>query len=164
MNELDIITAKKINTLHEGIMSLLHQGIEKAVEIGELLTGKKAELQHGEFGIWIKDNLIFTDRTAQRYMKLFENKDKVLQTGNISEAYKMLGEGKNDNVSDLNNKKSLTIDTVIKQITGLINFPSVADKLEFKANALIFKEDITLDEWQLVGSALGLLMRMTNNV
>ncbi len=102
MEEVALNIAQKINTLHEGIMSLLHQGVEKAVEIGELLTTKKAELKYGEFGTWIKDNLVFTDRTARRYMLLFDNKDKILQVGNISEAYKMLEAPKTDTVSDFN--------------------------------------------------------------
>lgn len=101
MNKLDTTTAQKINALHNDIESLLNQGINKAIEIGELLTAKKTELPHGEFGKWITDNLIFSDRTARNYMRLFENKDKALTAGNISEAYKMLAEPKTETVSDL---------------------------------------------------------------
>jgi len=97
---LSTTTEQRINDLHKGIESLLHQGIEKAIEIGQLLTEKKTELKHGEFGTWIKDNLVFTDRTARNYMKLFDNKDKVLEAGNISEAYKMLEVPKTETVSD----------------------------------------------------------------
>jgi len=100
MNELSGTTAQEINTLHKGLESLLHQSIDIALQIGELLTAKKAELKHGEFGPWIKDNLIFSNRTAQRYMNLFENRSKIIDAGNISEAYKMLSE-KSDTVTDL---------------------------------------------------------------
>lgn len=100
MNELITRSEEKINTLHNEIAGLLHEGIEKAIEIGELLTAKKKELQHGEFGTWIKDNLIFTDRTARNYMRLFENKLKVLEAGNISGAYKILEAFKTETVSD----------------------------------------------------------------
>lgn len=72
-----------------------------ALEIGQLLTEKKAELKHGEFGKWITDNLAFTDRTARNYMRLYENKDKILQSGSISEAYQMLEAPKTETVSDL---------------------------------------------------------------
>lgn len=99
MNELTTTTAQQINTLHEGLMNLLHQGIETAIRIGELLTLKKAELKHGEFGQWIADNLVFSDRTARNYMRLFENKEVALNSGNITEAYKMLSEGKTETVS-----------------------------------------------------------------
>ena len=101
VTELDTTTAQKINALHNEIESLLNQGINKAIERGQLLTAKKAELQHGEFGKWITDNLIFSDRTARNYMRLFENKDKAITAANISEAYKMLAEPKTETVSDL---------------------------------------------------------------
>lgn len=107
-NEIKINTAKKINELHDSLMGQLKRTIETAIEIGQLLTEKKAELKHGEFGQWIQDNLVFTDRTAQRYIKLFENKEKVLQAGNVTEAYKMLGEGKNDTVSDLDKTETVS--------------------------------------------------------
>ncbi len=121
MNELTINTATKINTLHNDLESLLHQGIEKAIEIGELLTAKKTELQHGEFGKWITDYLIFSDRTARNYMRLFENKDKVLTAGNISEAYKMLAEGKTETVSDLNGWNPEEWPEKIQQVYKIIN-------------------------------------------
>lgn len=100
MNVPSVTTAQQINTLHEGLESLMHQGIEMAFQIGELLTVTKQELPHGEFGTWIAENLTFNARTAQRYMKLFENKEELQNCGTISEAYRMLGDGKNDTVSD----------------------------------------------------------------
>ncbi len=117
MNELDTITATKINTMHEGIITRLTECIDKAIEIGELLSAKKEELKHGEFCLWIKDNLIFTDRTARNYMRLFENKDKILQAGNISEAYKMLEAPKTETVSDLieSKIKRIRIDEIMNK-------------------------------------------------
>lgn len=100
MDSLKKTTEQRINELHEGLNKLLHTGIDMALEIGQLLTEKKAELKHGEFGQWIRDNLTFTDRTARNYMTLWENKDKALQASNLSEAYKMLSEPKTENVSD----------------------------------------------------------------
>jgi|JFJP01.1.fsa_nt_gi hypothetical protein len=101
MNQIEKNTVEKINSLHGDIYSLLKNSIDKAIEIGELLITKKSELPHGEFGQWIKDNLIFTDRTARNYMRVFENKDKALGAGNLSEAYKMLEAPKTETFSDL---------------------------------------------------------------
>jgi hypothetical protein len=110
--DIEKITAKKINDLHNDLVGIMSRGIEKAVEIGQLLADKKAELKHGEFTPWVKSNLVFTDRTARNYMKLYENREKVLQAGSISDAYKMLGEGKTETVSDMEHSeevwKSLT--------------------------------------------------------
>ena len=72
MNDLSGTTEQRINSLHEGLKALLQRGIEQALEIGKLLTEKKSELKHGQLGQWIRDNLIFSERTAQRYMNLFE--------------------------------------------------------------------------------------------
>jgi len=77
------------------------------LEIGKLLTEKKSELKHGELGAWIRNNLIFSERTAQRYMSLFDNRSKIGEADNISEAYKMLAE-KSDTVTDLDQPGSLS--------------------------------------------------------
>ena len=100
MNQLSGTTEQRINSLHESLKALMQRGIEQALEIGKLLTEKKSKLKHGELGPWIQANLIFSVRTAQRYINLFENRSKIEGADNISEAYKMLSE-KNDNVSHL---------------------------------------------------------------
>ncbi len=100
MNQLSGTTEQRINSLHESLKALMQRGIEQALEIGRLLTEKKSKLKHGELGPWIQANLIFSVRTAQRYINLFENRSKIEGADNISEAYKMLSE-KNDNVSHL---------------------------------------------------------------
>lgn len=106
MNKVSVITAdkftvEKINALHNGILDIFIDALETAIKIGQWLTEAKAIMKHGEFGPWIKDNLVFSERSAQRYMSLFENREKVLECDNISDAYKMLTDGKSDNVSDL---------------------------------------------------------------
>ncbi len=138
MNDLTTTTAHEINTLHEGLLGLLSQGIEKAVRIGELLTAKKAELKHGEFIPWIKENLVFTDRTARNYMTLFENKDKALEAGNVTEAYKMLAEHKTEIISDLDapdvSDDFLDDQTIIQEITDrFFNSLYTIESLEWDA-------------------------------
>ena len=93
-------TERRINELHNELTGLLNSSLDKAIEIGLLLTEKKAELKHGQFGKWIEENLVFSDRTARNYIKLFENKDKLLTAGSITEAYKMLEPVKAETVSD----------------------------------------------------------------
>jgi len=107
MNDLSGTTEQRINSLHEGLKALLQRGIEQALEIGKLLTEKKSELKHGQLGPWIRDNLIFSERTAQRYMSLFENRSKIEGADSISEAYKMLSE-KSDTVTHLEQPGSLS--------------------------------------------------------
>ena len=49
----------------------------KAMWIGEMLLKQKQELDHGEFTNFVKRNFSFSERTAQRYMKVYENKKKI---------------------------------------------------------------------------------------
>lgn len=99
MKILKSISATEINSLHVELLGMLHTSIQKAIEIGELLTLKKAELQHGEWGKWIGENLIFSDRTARNYMNIYENKERAIQAGSITEAYRMLSTPKTETVS-----------------------------------------------------------------
>ena len=115
MNEIDTNTAQKINAIHQELTIIARKGIDMAIEIGRLLIEKKAELSHGEFGIWIKDNLIFTDRTARNYMRLFENKDRVIEAENISEAYQILEAPKTENVSDFESVTELFRELISEQ-------------------------------------------------
>jgi hypothetical protein len=74
-NELETTTTQKINSLHESSADLLNQSLEKAIEIGGILSAKKAELPTCEFNAWVKNYLTFTDRTVQGYIKIFTKRD-----------------------------------------------------------------------------------------
>jgi len=74
----------EIVTLHNEVAGFLRMSVEKAIWIGELLTAQKDSLQHGEFSPWIKANLPFTDRTAQRYMELYQHRG-LLKTDTVSD-------------------------------------------------------------------------------
>jgi len=96
--EIATIRKDEITNLHNEIKEQLKTSMEKAFRIGQLLVEQKAELKHGEFTPWIESNLLFTDRTARRYMNIFENWDK-LKTDSVSDlttAYKMLEKPKKE--------------------------------------------------------------------
>lgn len=89
--------AKRINGLHEGIAANLRQSLHDAIEIGGLLAQVKASLPHGEWGAWIGENLTFTARTATNYIKLHEERDRLLKSETVSDlagAYRLLREPK----------------------------------------------------------------------
>jgi hypothetical protein len=46
-----------------------------AIKVGELLLQKKQSLKHGEWLPWCKRNLPFTERTAQRYILAWKNRE-----------------------------------------------------------------------------------------
>jgi len=90
MKKLNITYKNEIIQLHGEIELSLKTSLEKAIRIGELLTGIKGKLKHGEFIPWIKDNLPFTDRTARSYVNLYNKRTELSGVNNINEAYRIL--------------------------------------------------------------------------
>ncbi len=54
------------------IKRYLNQTRENIIEIGRLLIQAKKQVNHGEWGKWLADNIDFTIRTADRFMKCAE--------------------------------------------------------------------------------------------
>jgi len=81
---------EEINTLHFNIEGKLKSTVKDAIKLGELLTNVKQELPHGTFLNWINDNCNFSDRNAERYMKLHNYKSKIDIVSNLPEAYKQI--------------------------------------------------------------------------
>lgn len=65
MNEI-----QSIDTLTTEILMLKQQTAQNIIEIGKRLITVKESLPHGEWGKWLKEKVDFTDRTAQRFMKV----------------------------------------------------------------------------------------------
>jgi hypothetical protein len=82
--------AKKINELHGLIGVQLRTPLNTAIEIGKLLSEVKETVGHGNFIQWINDNCYFDERTCQRYIKLFEYKNKTDSVSDLQEAYKQI--------------------------------------------------------------------------
>ncbi|MDI7202053.1 DUF3102 domain-containing protein [Leptospira santarosai] len=84
--------ADELNKLHESILTAGKNMVRFAIEAGEILTSKKNQLRHGEFIPWVETNLNFKIRTAQRYIKIFENKDRINASAltHLEDAYKLI--------------------------------------------------------------------------
>jgi len=92
MNNIEQSRVQEIITLHNEIAGYLKTSLEKAIRIGGLLSEQKSSLKHGEFTSWMKANLPFTDRSAQNYMRLHRERNR-LKTETVSDlksAYKLL--------------------------------------------------------------------------
>lgn len=83
---------EEIYSLHKEIVGNLKSALENAVRIGELLTEQKKILAHGKFMEWVKANLPFNHRTADRYMSVYRHRDelKMDNVTNLSNAYGFL--------------------------------------------------------------------------
>ncbi|WCL51480.1 DUF3102 domain-containing protein [Leptospira sp. GIMC2001] len=86
----------KAIALHESIAINLKNAVRTAISLGELLAGKKSNLPHGQFTNWVETNLPFTMRTAQRYMSLYDFREKLNTTGLslLEDAYKYIADQK----------------------------------------------------------------------
>lgn len=91
--------------LHTKFIESLKKSLEYGMKIGELLTKQKSDLKHGQFGIWIDENLPFSRRTAQNYMKVYRERDRLKNAtvSHLTDAYRVLEDSKEDAryVSDL---------------------------------------------------------------
>jgi hypothetical protein len=51
--------------------------IIRAFDAGELLSKAKAAVPHGKWAQWLEDNCKLPERTAQRYMRLHDNRKEI---------------------------------------------------------------------------------------
>lgn len=62
--------ADEINAAHDRAAQCLSEGLSHATHAGELLLRAKADVGHGGWLKWLKQNVSFSARTAQLYMQL----------------------------------------------------------------------------------------------
>lgn len=103
------VTEKRVKTLkdliskaHEDFMHSMKDTLENGIKAGEYLIELKETLEHGEFIEWVNNNLPFTERTAQKYMRIARNQDKLQEKGArlLSEAYNAVNDQKKPNYRD----------------------------------------------------------------
>ena len=84
MYEMERFRIDEIAKLHCEIYGAFKTTLEKAIRIGEILTEQKQNLRHGEFTSWVENNLPFTVRTAQIYMRVYAERDRLKsETGSL---------------------------------------------------------------------------------
>ena len=69
--------AARIKAAHEALTG--KNVVPRAVQAGEWLKEAKAKLDHGQWQDWLEKNCDLKERTAQRYMKLADNKEKLME-------------------------------------------------------------------------------------
>jgi len=102
---------QEINHLHGEIFGAVRMTLDKAIRIGELLVKCKADIPHGEWMQWMKDNLEFSRFSAERYMKVYEHKAEVKMSSllNLWEAEQALVEHKPIREPDYNPQQRVQI-------------------------------------------------------
>jgi hypothetical protein len=69
--------AEQINEEHRACVGTFRKAFEHGIRCGELLTEAKSRCEHGEWYPWLGKNFDGVPRTAQKYMRLYENRDEV---------------------------------------------------------------------------------------
>ena len=82
----------RVLKLHGELESMARTSLEKAIEIGGLLTDIKNSVK---FRPWLAENVPFGKSVAYRYINLYSRREELSQSGTLSvnEAYKLLSEG-----------------------------------------------------------------------
>jgi hypothetical protein len=66
-----------LNREHRTIEGLKHSALERAIELGKELIQWKQSLPHGQWLVWVKENLEFGYDKANEYMLLAGNVEKL---------------------------------------------------------------------------------------
>lgn len=77
-------TVDEINRLHEEFQSLATDAADRAIRIGALLYDMKRSLEHGNWLPWLHTHVAFSERTAQNYMRIFQNQAR-LKSENVAD-------------------------------------------------------------------------------
>lgn len=76
MSEMITTTGRSINTVTAEIVAISNQAAQMAymsmVEIGKRLVEAKGMVEHGEWGDWLKNEVKFSQRTAQNFMQIYQ--------------------------------------------------------------------------------------------
>lgn len=66
---LEVILAE-IRQEHEAVVTTFRKGLQHAKRVGELLNEAKAQVDHGDWTEWVKQNCLFSKRTAENYQRI----------------------------------------------------------------------------------------------
>lgn len=76
MSEVITASGRSINTVTAEIVAISNQAAQMAymsmIEIGKRLVEAKDLVSHGEWGSWLKNEVKFSQRTANNFMQIYE--------------------------------------------------------------------------------------------
>jgi hypothetical protein len=90
------IFTSEVFELKTELIALYHDfcrtALEKVIKMGELLCKIKKEVGHSNFNPWIKDNLPFSQVTAERYMGVYllSKRKDIPKDKELTQVYKLL--------------------------------------------------------------------------
>jgi hypothetical protein len=88
-DDLDAL-ARDINAAHAAAEGSMRAGLEHARAAGEKLARAKKACGHGNWLLWLKANVRFSQPTAWAYMRVAANWDKLSAADNLQDALRIL--------------------------------------------------------------------------
>jgi hypothetical protein len=76
--EKDGALTERINAKYREVEDLARSTVEAGIELGKMLVEKKEALGHGEWLPWLRENFEGSERHAQRFMRLYSERDRLL--------------------------------------------------------------------------------------
>lgn len=138
---------REIRKLYGEMQSLFMAALEKAMRMGEILSGIKEELPHGQFQSWVSTSgLPFKMSTARLYMQLYSRKEEILTAGinGVADAQKFLSSG---GVDDGEKRQSIGV-----LETPIISNDAAPESIEVVKGNEVLAIKITPREQQLVAA------------
>lgn len=77
MNQIQKTRIEEIKERHGRIGGYLRNTLQDAIRIGELLIEQKEGMDHGNWLPWIKENLPFSERSAQDYIRFYDRRKEL---------------------------------------------------------------------------------------
>lgn len=146
----------EITSLHASIIGDTRSTLYKAIRIGELLSAQRATMKHGQWLPWIKDNLPFTQKTTNNYMRVFERRDELETISNLelTDAYRLLSSGAHVSQNSVDDEWYTPEQYIVaaRQVLGRIDLDPASNE---EANAVVKakrffteKDDGLQQEWR----------------
>jgi hypothetical protein len=137
----------EIARLQEQIVCSARTSLEKAIRIGELLSGIRAATPHGSWGELCRTSLPFTERTARNYMRLFDQRERLKSetVSDLSDAYRLLSGCDQTSVEDAES----CVGDIKRSIQRLLE--SIAQLLEIRESRLYAPEFASFEDFLEIG-------------
>lgn len=145
------VLAGEINAEHEAVQVAIRDSVDRARRIGEMLNAVKAQLDHGQFTLWLTANVHFSERTARGYMRIARNWATLEKTATVADlpmrdALKLLTDPRPPIVHDQNSTDRLP------------DVASWVDDLRARLQELEGDADAKVEDWIALAKEAGQAM------
>lgn len=132
-NAISRSAVTEIIKLHNQLGTLVRKSVQLVWELGQRLQAAKNTLDHGQFGVWMKESIPFSQPTAFRYMSVFNRyphglpEDITLTQAYVDAGVKKLAapEHEEEDPRPLPTRRDY-------EVKAIENLPVISDELELK--------------------------------